>query len=115
MSDPCSYCGDRFYVAPGGTRDSERRYHEARCAMSIDCGYCSANQGERCRTRAGRPAATHESRREHERLAYLDLRGPTVMDLAARDKPPRPGELAAAFAQDRADFAAEAARQGFVL
>jgi hypothetical protein len=64
MSDPCRYCGGRFVVPLGGTRDGERHDHEAECELARDCGYCSANQGERCRTRAGRPAATHESRRQ---------------------------------------------------
>jgi hypothetical protein len=63
MSERCRWCGGRFVVAPGFDRKTERQHHEKECDLSVDCGYCEANVGERCHTASGRPSPPHSSRR----------------------------------------------------
>lgn len=61
-SDRCRYCGARILVAEGFSRTSERLHHEARCDLGVDCGFCPANAGERCKTASGK-TTRHQSRR----------------------------------------------------
>ena len=63
MSNRCQFCGDRVAVAPGYDRETERRHHEGRCELSVDCGYCNANVGQPCQSSSGKRVRPHSSRR----------------------------------------------------
>jgi hypothetical protein len=58
----CRFCGARLIVAPGNDRESQRRFHESVCDLSVDCGYCAANAGQPCKSSSGK-TVRHQSRK----------------------------------------------------
>jgi hypothetical protein len=58
MTEPCPWCGQRFYLY-NGTTD----WHTGRCVRAYPCTTCGAQVGQPCRTTTtGKSCPTHQPR-----------------------------------------------------